>query len=349
MAILQVIGVILGLSLLAAVLLPLIRSEAWWIRVFDFPRLQVAFLLAIVLAASVALFDATQLPALLFLLALGMALVYQLWRIYPYTPLASPQVIRKSGEAASRVRLLTANVLMDNRRADDFVALVRENAPDLIMIAETDDWWDTQLAKLDCDYPFSIKHPLGNTYGMHLFSKLELRDPTLQFLVDDDVPSVYAAIRLRSGVWFDFYGVHPTPPRPRQDTEERDAELLVVGKTVKRNGRPAIVAGDLNDVAWSRSTNLFQKISGLIDPRIGRGLFSTFHAGYPGLRWPLDHVFHSREFTLVQMRRLRSFGSDHFPMLVELCYSPTAMPLQEAPQADGDDREEAADKIAQAR
>jgi endonuclease/exonuclease/phosphatase (EEP) superfamily protein YafD len=349
MAILQVIGVILGLSLVAATLLPLIRSEAWWIRVFDFPRLQIAILLAIVLAASAALFDANQLPGLLFLLTLAMALAYQLWRIRPYTLLASPQVVRRPGETASRVRLLTANVLMENRRADDFIALVRESDPDLIIVAETDHWWDTQLAKLDCGYPFSVKHPLHNTYGMHLFSKLELGATALQFLVEDDVPSIYAAVRLRSGAWFDFYGVHPKPPRPGQDTEQREAELLIIGRAVKRNGRPAVVAGDLNDVAWSRSTNLFQKISGLIDPRVGRGLFSTFHAGYPGLRWPLDHVFHSRDFTLVEMRRLRSFGSDHFPMLVELCYSPTAIPMQEAPQADGEDREEAVEKIAQVR
>src|SRR5690606_41479097 len=56
--------------------------------------------------------------------------------------------------------------------------------------------------------------------------------------------------------------------------------------------------------------------------RSGRGMFNSFHAGHFLLRWPLDHLFHSRHFTLGSLRRLPYFGSDHFPIFVELALEP---------------------------
>jgi endonuclease/exonuclease/phosphatase (EEP) superfamily protein YafD len=130
---------------------------------------------------------------------------------------------------------------------------------------------------------------------------------------------------------------------------ERDAELLLVGKRVHGAALPVIVCGDLNDVAWSRTTRLFQKTSRLLDPRKGRGLFSTFHARTPGFRFPLDHIFHSDDLRLVEMRRLPYVGSDHFPVYAALSYEPAARDEQEAPAADRADKQEASETISQGK
>ena len=245
------------------------------------------------------------------------------------------------------IRILISNVLMENRQDADLLALVHECSPDIILLVETDDWWDERLRVLDDTYPHSIKQPQSNAYGMHLFSRLKLAASQVRFLIEDSVPSIRTEVKLRSGRHIVFYGIHPRPPEPRQDTEERDAELLVVGREVKESGRPAIIAGDLNDVAWSNTTRLFQRISGMLDPRRGRGMFSTFHADYPFFRWPLDHVLHDSSFTLVRLLRLRSIGSDHFPILVELKYEPMAVEEQEAPEASREDLSEARDRISE--
>jgi hypothetical protein len=80
-----------------------------------------------------------------------------------------------------------------------------------------------------------------------------------------------------------------------------------------------VVLGDLNDVAWSSSSRLFRKVGGMGDPRVGRGLYPTFTAKYPILRWPLDHMFVTPHWTLVGLERLDSTGSDHFPIRYTFC------------------------------
>jgi endonuclease/exonuclease/phosphatase (EEP) superfamily protein YafD len=339
-----------GMTLIAVTVLSRVRSARWWIRSADFPRLQVAVLLAVICLAHACTFRGTSVVDVGFGLALAGSLAYQCFRIFPYTPLAPRQVRDASpGDRARSIRLLVSNVLMENRRDSDFVSLVRETDPDLILAVETDAWWDERLRVLDGDYSHSLKLPQANYYGMHLLSRLELKAAEFRFLVEEDIPSIRATIRLRSGDSVEFFGLHPRPPEPQQDTKERDAELLIVGREVKACGRPAIVAGDLNDVAWSNTTRLFQKVSGMLDPRRGRGMFNTFHAGYPMFRWPLDHVFHGSAFTLLRLQRLRSIGSDHFPVLADLQLDPAAAVDQAAPEPALGDLEDARERIAEGR
>ncbi len=246
------------------------------------------------------------------------------------------------------LRLLTANVLTPNRQAQRFLELVGENAPDLVITLESDAWWQAQLDTLERDFPHSVKVPQDNLYGMHLYSRLPLADTEVAFLVEKGVPSIHTSVQLSDSVRLRLHVLHPAPPSPTENEEstERDAELVVVAQSVAGESGPVVVTGDLNDVAWSATTRLFRKISGLLDPRVGRGMFNTFHADYPLLRWPLDHLFHSEHFTVSELRRLPAFGSDHFALLVELCYQPRRGDAQEGLDADHEDRALAREKAA---
>jgi endonuclease/exonuclease/phosphatase (EEP) superfamily protein YafD len=338
-------GVLLFLTVLSRV-----RSARWWIRFADFPRIQIACGLVVVLILHATVFGWGTSFDLVFSIALVAALTYQASRILPYTALAPKQVLlARSPDPAKCIRILISNVLMENRKADRLLELIRAKEPDLVLTLETDDWWRDQLEVIDQDFPHRLKQPQANYYGLHFFSKLELRSPQVRFLLEKDIPSVRTSIRLRSGDWIEFYGLHPRPPQVKEDTETRDAELLMVGREIRADGRPSIVAGDLNDVAWSHTTRLFQRISGCLDPRKGRGMFNSFHANYPIFRWPLDHIFHEASFTLVHLERLPSIGSDHFPVLVELCYQPAVEAAQETPEPAREDLEEARDRIEEGR
>ncbi len=243
--------------------------------------------------------------------------------------------------------LLTANVLMTNKNAAGLLDIVRDNDPDILLTLETDEWWERQLAVLEKDYPHCVKCPLDNLYGMHVYSKLVLHENAIEYLVEDGVPSIHAEIDVGNRVRVRAHFVHPYPPVPEysDSSQERDAELIVIAKSLQGCEAPIIVAGDLNDVAWSETTRLFRKISGLLDPRVGRGMFNTFNAKHWFMRWPLDHLFHSKHFRLTDIRRLKKFGSDHFALYTELVLSHQDPPGNRGLAASDADEEFASEKL----
>lgn len=336
---------------ITATLLPLSRSSVWWIRTLDFPRIQIAIIGALVLAVDLAFRTDTGPSAHFLRAALALCILYQAYQIRPYTILAGKEVQpAKRPQPESTLSLLLANVKMDNRKSARLREIIGEADPDVILVVEPDAWWQGELSGFRHTHPFSVLQAQDNTYGMLLYSKLELVRPEVRFLIEQDVPSIHAVVKLREGTEVEIYCLHPRPPVPQEAAQstERDAELMVVGKETKGKELPIVVMGDLNDVAWSRTNYLFQKISGLVDPRIGRGLYNSFHAGYFFLRFPLDHFFHSTHFRLVELKRLAYFGSDHFPMYISLSYEPEARRQQAPPEAHASDEAHAAEKIEEA-
>lgn len=348
----KIVLVILALILVLATALPLLRVDQWWIRVFDFPRAQITIAGIILLAVYVYFWDAKRTYESVVLGLLVLAVVYQVMKMVPYTPLMPKQVLAaESPSDDSNLSLLIANVLMDNRESEAFLDIVSKYDPDVILTVETDDWWEEALSKLEVDYPYTLKSPLGNTFGMLVHSRLEMINPKLRFILEDSIPSMHMQVVLPSKDRVFMHFVHPDPPNPvyATQTTARDAELLIVGRETEKRDKPTVIAGDFNDVAWSHTTSLFQKASGLLDPRIGRGTFSTFDARNLLLRWPLDHVFHSDHFKLVRIERGPAWGSDHFPIFIELSLEFEAEAEQEEPHTNRAEEEEVAESIEDGR
>jgi endonuclease/exonuclease/phosphatase (EEP) superfamily protein YafD len=322
-------------------LLPLSRHPHWLIRGMDFPRLQLAVLSGWLVLAQLLYLDLAKLTSWGLVAVALICLVWHLWWILPYTKLWQTEVKTATDTNSERqISIITANVLTPNRQANKLITLVKRYKPDILVTLESDLWWQQQLEVLEADMPYSIKCPLDNLYGMHVYSRLPLADETISFLVEQDVPSMHAQVTLPAGDKIRLHFLHPAPPSPTENPEsaERDAELVMVARSVADSEQPLIVTGDLNDVAWSATTRLFRKLSGLLDPRVGRGMFNTFHCNYWFLRWPLDHLFHSHHFSVRNIERLPSIGSDHFALYTELVYIPSNKDNGQGLDADATDK-----------
>lgn len=345
--------ILLGIAtafLVATSLLPLLPVAHGIVRVGDFPRQQVIFLAVVLLAVSA--FAAEPSAALRVIqLVLAAVALTQFWHILPYTRLWRRETAdfhpgRDEGHA---FRLMAANVKMSNRDYDTLRRVIEERKPDIVILMEVDEPWAEALRPALEAFTEVVAQPQENSYGMLLASKFPLSDTGVQYLLTDGVPSIITTVSLTEEDRFRLYAIHPEPPVPHMGTEGRDGETSLVALRVREEKLPVIVTGDLNDVAWSLTTRRFRKVSRLLDPRIGRTVFSTFDARYPLARWPLDHLFHSPEFRLKDMHRLPAGGSDHFPVEFDLvlCERPKSESRPE--KANGEDIERARELAQQAR
>ncbi|MCD6063227.1 MAG: hypothetical protein K0R82_1138 [Flavipsychrobacter sp.] len=342
------------LSVLSAVMvlltfIPFVRTNYWTFRALEYPRFQKLIMNTMVLLLWALVWPNLHTGHWIVIGLLGVSIVYLFYKVIPYTKLYPHEMVRvKQGDNDSMISLFCANVYQDNRDYETMRRQILECDPDIIFLVETDKLWAKEMKMFRNKYPYHLEQPQDNTYGVLFYSKLQLEDESVKFLAKDDIPSVDAVVVLPSGQKVRAFGLHPEPPAPNESltTTAKDKELMKVAFKAAKSKIPVIVAGDLNDVAWSHTTELFRKTSRLLDPRRGRGFYSTFSAKSRIMRFPLDYIFCSDTFGLIEMKRMPYSGSDHFAMFVRLQYDKTLSKAQEAPDADGDDINEASEKAA---
>lgn len=312
-----IIYMTLIILLLVITILPKIKHSHWIFRVPEFAKIQVTYFIIFTFLLGLMIHSKEYVWYYQgFLLAL---FVYHGQTLVRYTPLYPVKKHRQLHKSSDKLHFISANVYQFNKEYERFSSLVKKHNPDFFMTMESNSDWETALRPLEKEYPYQHKVTLENTYGMHFYSRVIIKEARTHYFVADDIPSIEIHMKTADGFSFVFFGVHPPPPSPTEEetSKERDGDLLSAAKRIKDIRKPVIVAGDFNNVAWSRSSVLFRKTSHLIDPRVGHSFVSTFHAKYRLLRFPIDLMFHSEDIFIRQLKTLESFGSDHLPVYCE--------------------------------
>lgn len=305
---------------IVAPLLPLLPISHWTVRFFDFVRLQTAVIQVILIALAFIFWKQFNAAQIIAITAITAVLLYQVVLIRPYTPFYHRRKPQQQFHK-EQLTLVTANVLQTNTDYDAFIKLIRESKPHIFITMESDQKWDDAISAAFPEYEHTVKATLDNFYGMHMYSKIPFTSADIHYLVEKDIPSIHCEINY-ANQQFNLISIHPAPPSPTENetSKERDAELMLVGKKCRESQDATVVCGDLNDVVWSKTSRLFSKMTGYLDPRVGRGLYPSFHANYWLLRFPLDHLFYSKDLHVTHMKRLPRFGSDHFAMYYNIAF-----------------------------
>ncbi len=335
----------LSLSVALITLFSLLPGKSWVLRVCDFPRSQMLVLgiallaaLGITLAITAPPAEPLRLVVSILSVILLASVVVQAWWAYRFVKLKThsvpssrlrPDCFHKSHPeipVENALRIITANVDYTNANPTRAIEQLLHWHPHILTLVETDERWDEIIEGCRESLPFIIKELRGEGRGMAVLSRIPIEHAQVKCLVDDDRPSIWAQLCMPDAPRIHLVVTHPAPPGlPKRNTSERhsskkrDIELdLIASHIGQRPDQHWIVSGDFNDVGWSATTMRAKRIGGLRDPRIGRGMYNTYPASLPLLRYPIDHVMVSKSFELVHLTRLKDIGSDHLPLLADL-------------------------------
>ncbi|KKK57822.1 hypothetical protein LCGC14_3050630, partial [marine sediment metagenome] len=123
-------------------LIPLIAVDYWWIRMFDFPHMQLTVLTLLAIIAYLFCFDIKWAKDYLFMVMMLACFGFQLKKIIPYTALYRYDLLpAEKQEPKRQISLFTANVLQSNSKKHMVLEDIKKQNPDVVLLCETDKKW----------------------------------------------------------------------------------------------------------------------------------------------------------------------------------------------------------------
>ncbi|MDQ1287347.1 MAG: hypothetical protein QG622_912 [Actinomycetota bacterium] len=249
-------------------------------------------------------------------LALGAAQIAAIApELGPLRPVTVP-------DDAARIRLVTANILLDNPDPEGLAAEITSLGPDVVLLQEVTPWGLLALRSTGLleRFPHHVLDAREGGHGSAILSRIPLRDGRAISVAEwpmtrADITTATGPVRL--------VNVHAAAPLSGPGIRVWRRQLEELARIAPPPGGRLVLAGDFN--ATSQHPPFRDLVrQGLRDGHdvAGRGLAPTWPSGRrwlpPLLR--LDHVLVGDGVTVVSVRRTRGTGSDHRFLSADLAF-----------------------------
>lgn len=313
-----IFAIVLGLS--AATLF---AREAWLEDMISFfrPHLAVGALLLVPLAVLMR-------SRVRLVLALALC-IFNLW----------PLMVRSHAAPApaegDTIRVLSANLLGDSTDYPRFFAMVKETAPDVLVVQEAKPNWRAALGALASDYPYRASTMVKEMSTVDVLSR---RSFSARFI--EGLPTPVGEIGGGRPIRVELeperpgarplviYAIHPPTPRTKRGWVARNAYLDTIARAMHQESEqtPVVVAGDWNTPTWSPFFDEFLAATGTASadgaswPAPTR-VFKEFDAP-SWLGSPVDHIAVNRGVGVAHFSLGPATGSDHLPIYADVAVRP---------------------------
>lgn len=280
-----------------------------YLELFSHFRLQY-FLAAAILAILMFVLRSRRWAAAMLVLTLINAVPVVTWYLSEAKAPADPN---------PRFKLLSSNVYGGNGDTAALLDLIRSEQADFVFIQEVTGSHSRELAELNEDYPYSLKIPRDDNFGIAVLS----RRPFDTARVVESPPHKYPTLVVEVAIYGNpvtFVTTHPSPPLGDVGTDARNIQLASIAELMNAVQGPRVLIGDLNTSMWAQHYEELVDSTGLVDARQGFGILPSWPTRLPFAMIPIDHCLVSEELVVKGIRTGPNIGSDHLPLIVELSH-----------------------------
>jgi endonuclease/exonuclease/phosphatase (EEP) superfamily protein YafD len=236
----------------------------------------------------------------------------------------------KSLDNPAQLRILNANLNIQNQNYSEVLALVRKEKPDIAIFIEINNAWVEQLNSLKDILPNAVVRANPYNLGIAVYSQRPLEKGSITYFGGSKNPSIVARLNINQQN-LTLVATHPPPPQPGGLFQTRNQHLAEISQYIKPLSTPVIIAGDLNITMWSLYYKRFIQETKLKNARQGFGLLPSWpvKTNYPPyskipaillrfLSIPIDHCLISPNIQVAKIRTGPNVGSDHRPLITDL-------------------------------
>lgn len=293
-----------------ATLLALFSRWHWFAELFSHFRLYY------LLAQAVLIMVFLNTRRYLWLAATILLALPNAWYVAPYLlPLLPGQAAVQSSSASPQI--VVVNLGFRNTQHQRLLDYVNERRPEVLVLSEYTPEWDTALEAGLTGYPYALRRPRLDPFGMAVFA----REPFIDIAALDLGVEQAENIRLRAligGREISLFAVHLYPPTSPQRAARRQRQFDELVRELRVAPAPRLVTGDLNVTPFSPYFRDLLTGSGLLDARQAQGLHVTWPSLPLPLWIPIDHALADPGSGVSDVRIGPAIGSDHYPLEIVL-------------------------------